>query len=124
VPGIPRNGSPGSDWVVAWFLGDRDPAGRRELVEDLPGAEAAPPGGFDAAERGGRLVVDGGTVDVADARLDPGGDRLGALDVPAEDRGGQPVFGVVGQPHRVVDAVGGDHRNDRAKRLLAVEPHL
>ena len=58
-------------------------------------------------------------VDVDGADPHPRGDTGGALLVRREDRPGQPVRGIVGDPHRVVITVVGDHREHRTEDLLA-----
>src|SRR3954452_19063133 len=88
------------DRVVTRGLLDRDPAELGELLERGGAAEAAPARLLDAAERHLRLVVHGGGVDVADARLEPARDVPGGGDAAREDRGGEAVRRVVGHAHR------------------------
>ena len=55
--------------------------------------------------------------------LDPPRDRERAVDVAAEHRGRQAVFGVVGDAHRFLDAADADDRRDRAEGFLAIDAH-
>ncbi len=75
---------------------NRDPAQVGEFGDCRFAAEAAVAAALDAAEGHLRLVVHGRAVNVADAGFDPRCNRHCPLDIPAEDGGGQAVFGVVG----------------------------
>src|SRR6185295_6816036 len=85
-----------SDRIVAGAGCDRHPAQLGEAVDAGLAAEAAVTGIADAAEGHLRLVRDGRSVDVADARLDPPRDPEAARGVAGEDRGRQAVSAVVG----------------------------
>ena len=93
---------------------DRDPPQFRELGDAGLAAESAVARGLGAAERHVRLVVHRRAVDVADAGLAPPGDVERAGDVAAEHGRRQPILGVVGDAHRLVDAVDPHDADDRA----------
>src|SRR5436189_3988420 len=109
----PHVGGPSLDRIWAPALLDRDPAKLRELLQGRPAAEAPPAARLDASEGHLRLVVHGGSVDVAHSALDPASDRERGGHVPPEDRGREAVFGVVGDSHRLVWSVHLDHADDR-----------
>ena len=76
-----------------------------------------------ADDRAGALAVD---VEVADEELALGPFDL--LGIPGVDRSGQSVLGAVGDPQRLVVALGRDDREHRAEDLLlgdgGVGPHV
>src|SRR5690348_16976385 len=84
-----------SEWIV-WCAGlDRDPTEVGELRDAGLATEPAVPAGLDTAKWHLRFVSNRWPIDVADARLDEAGHPQRAIDVLAEDRGCQPVLGIV-----------------------------
>src|ERR1700761_5917469 len=90
-------GVPGR-FALAGEAGDHQRLGAAELADPLGAVAVADPRLLPAAHRHvGGEVVDQHVVDVDGAALDPAGDRFGVR-APAEDRAGEPVAGVVGEP--------------------------
>src|SRR4051794_18628575 len=83
-----------SEGVMLSGILDRDPTQIGEFGDCRLAAETAVTAALDAAERHLRLVVHGRAIDMADAGFDACGNRHRPLDVAAEDRGRQAVFGV------------------------------
>src|SRR5215470_18189513 len=105
---------------VGSFLGcDEDVLGLGERVQSVRPQLAAQPGLLEAAERG--PVADGGMgVDRQVAGLDRPRHPQRAAQVLGPDRLGQPVGGVIGDPHRVRLVLERHHRNHRPENLLGV----
>src|SRR5262245_7733138 len=94
-----------------------DPAKLGEFLERRLASESAPAAGLYAAEGHWWLVVDGGVVDVADTGLKPACNVHRSVYISAEHRRGQSVLGVVGDAHRLLDAVDRHDCDDRSERL-------
>src|SRR5664279_2400908 len=93
-----------SNRVVAMARLNGDPALLGELIDRGLAAEAPKTAGFHAAERHLWFIVHGRTVDVTDTAFDAHRERVRALDVAAEDRRREPIFGIVGEGHGFVIA--------------------
>jgi aryl-alcohol dehydrogenase-like predicted oxidoreductase len=121
VPGLDARADVGrstgddSERVVPLARLHGDPAQLRELVDRGLPAEAAVARALHAAKRHLRLVVHGGTVHVANARVDAPGDIECARQIATEDGRRQAVLGVVGERHGFI------HRRDTRDRDLWAE---
>src|SRR5690349_8346756 len=87
---------------------DGDPAQFGEGIDPGPASEAAVARSLDPAEWHLRFVVHGRAVDVTDARLNLPCDLEAAGCIAGEDRGGQAIFGVVGELDRMRLVAGSD----------------
>src|SRR3546814_9795017 len=101
----------------------RDPAQLSETVDPGLAAETAVAGVAHAAKGHLRLVMHGGTVDVAHARPDLPCDAQPPRRVAGEDRGGEAIVAVVGDADRVRLVPRADHRGDGAEAFVAIDAH-
>src|ERR1700677_1432215 len=103
---------------------DGDPAKIGEFVDHGLAAETAVAAGFHASERHLGFVRDRRTVDMADAALDAFRHRHGAHDIAPEYRGGETIFGIIGDANGFIDALDANDRLHRSEGFLAVDLHL
>lgn len=82
----------------------RDPSQFGEFRNARRAAKTAVTGGLHSTERHLRLVVNGGSVDVANAAFDASGYRECFCLIPAENSCGKTKLGFVGDTDCLIDA--------------------
>src|SRR5882762_11095157 len=103
---------------------DGDPAQVREFADRCFSSEPSVATGFDPAKGHLRLIMHGGTIDVADAGFDALGDFKSTGNIAAEHSRRQTVLAVVRQPDGFVHGMEAGYGNARPKGFFPKNLHL
>ena len=110
------------EWVMLRPF-DRDPAQLGKFVDDRLTTETAITARLDAAEGHLWFVGDRWTIDMANARLYSFCDRQRAINVAAENRAREAIFGIVGGADGFIIALHAHDRFDRPEGFLLIDLH-